>query len=237
MRWVFLLLIICNGIFFVWHAYLQPVEQAEPAVAAPAVAGSESLRLLDETVSGAAGPQTAPNTGPVQALPAQVEVPETCWQIGPFHDEVSAKLVKSRMKSMGIELNFIEFDVPGKPDYWVHIPPQPSRKLAIKLLRELQARKIDSFIITEGDLENGVSLGFFTEKPRADSVFEQRKAQGFDVVVREVPRVQKELWGTYSVADHGELTSALWEKIAQGYTGLERRKNYCDKIASPHDID
>ncbi|ARN74435.1 hypothetical protein BST96_10090 [Oceanicoccus sagamiensis] len=163
--------------------------------------------------------------------------PGICWQIGPFREEVSGKQVVSRLASLDIALKLESVEIPGKPDYWVHLPPQVSRKAAIKLLRELQAKKIDSFLITEGELANGLSLGFFTEEVRARKVYDQRVKQGYGAQIKVVPRTYTELWAVFEVGEYGKFSDALWETIKEGNKGLERRKNYCDKIASADNFD
>jgi hypothetical protein len=126
---------------------------------------------------------------------------------------------------------------PGKPDYWVYIPPRVSRKVAIRLLRELQSNKIDSYLITDGELSRGLSLGFFTEEVRAQTVHRARVAQGYDARIRIVPREYTEFWGVFDTRINRELTELLWEKVQSGNKGLERHKNNCDTIASLDNLD
>ena len=62
-----------------------------------------------------------------------------CWSIGPFREEISAKQAVGRLAAAGITLEIKTIAVPTEPDYWVYVPPLPSKKMAIKLLRELQS--------------------------------------------------------------------------------------------------
>ena len=250
MRWVFIVLVMCNGIYFLWQNYLVQSERPLPSEAAVRIPeGTPSLELLSErpdlTASVPKAPVAPPKSVPVAeapvdesgVAPAGPEVSNICWQIGPFKEIVSGKQVVSRLAAMGIDLKLQSVEIPDKPDYWVHIPPQVSRREAIKLLRELQSKKIDSFLIGDGELANGISLGFFTQKDRAEKVRELHSKQGYDVEIKEVPRTHTELWATFDERKYGELTDALWQKIIEGNQGLERRKNYCDKIASTENID
>lgn len=256
MRWILIVLLMCNGIYFLWQTYLLRVEQPV-AVAAGVNSGDEGagLKLLSEEPGLTPTPEPAPGQAaperlvaglsggekPVDAVaasPVEVSIPSNiCWWVGPFKEEISGKLVVSRLEALDMSLQLRNIEIPGKPDYWVHLPPQSSRKVAVKLLRELQAKKIDSFLITEGELENGLSLGFFTQQPSAESVHKKRMAQGYDARIKVVPRTYTELWAVFDVGEYGKFSDALWEKIQQGNAGLERRKNYCDKIASVDDLD
>lgn len=244
MRWLLVVLVMCNGIYFLWQNYL--VQNEQPVAESQAVAtvtASEPLVLLTELsasnnsdgqVPGSAG---LPEVKPVEVAADVAANPDICWQIGPFKEIVSGKQVVSRLAALDISLSLRSVEIPGEPDYWVHIPPQVSRKAAIKLLKELQAKKIDSFLITEGDLANGISLGFFTQQDRASKVYEKRTAQGYAAEIKLVPRTHTELWAVFDAGEYGKFSDVLWEKIKQGNSGLERRKNYCDKIASAHDFD
>lgn len=254
MRWIFIVLVMCNGIYFLWQNYLVQSDRPVPSEVATRIPeGTPSLQLLSERpdlpaggdTEQAAAPEPASTPEPAaeavaeksKSAAAEAPVSNICWQIGPFKEVVSGKQVVSRLAAMGIDLKLQSVEIPDKPDYWVHIPPQVSRREAIKLLRELQAKKIDSFLIGDGDLANGISLGFFTQKDRAEKVRDLHRKQGYDVEIKEVPRTHTELWATFDERKYGELTDALWQKIIEGNQGLERRKNYCDKIASTGNID
>ncbi|MEE8058632.1 MAG: SPOR domain-containing protein [Pseudomonadales bacterium] len=243
MRWILIVLLMCNGIYFLWQSYL--VQNEWPVVvdtASPKTEGARALVLLSEASSQQQ--RVASNTGLAGIIKSGVDWPETaeesagvCWQIGPFREEISAKQVVNRLAALDISLRLLVIEVPGKPDYWVHIPPQVSRKGAIKLLRELQSKKIDSFLITEGELANGLSLGFFTQEDRAQQVYERRVKQGYDAKIKVVPRRHTELWAVFDTGEYGKFSDALWNKVKEGNHGLERHKNYCDKIASADNFE
>ena len=250
MRWIFIVLLMCNGIYFLWQNYL--LQGDMPGAAVPVAGGvAEAGLVLLAEVEGAPSEAAEPAIAEEAARPTVTEPAENnqsrpfiapaepgiCWQIGPFKEEVSGKQVVARLASLDIALQLQAVEIPGKPDYWVHLPPQVSRKAAIKLLRELQAKKIDSFLITEGDLANGLSLGFFTEEGRAKKVYDRRVKQGYGAQIKVVPRMYTELWAVFDVGEYGKFSDSLWQTIKEGNKGLERRKNYCDKIASADNFD
>lgn len=248
MRWIFIVLLMCNGIYFLWQNYLVqgavPVEQTRLKQADASVPALKLLKELPSSELSApapvakAGVPERPETEPEAKSPVVPEpVEQICWQIGPFKEEVSGKLVVGRLEALDIHLQLYPVEIADKPDYWVHIPPRVSRREALKLLKELQIKNIDSFLITEGELENGISLGFFTQPERAEKVLEQRIKQGYEAKIKRVPRTHTELWAVFNEGEYGKFSDALWDKITEGNQGLERRKNYCDKIASTGNFD
>lgn len=249
MRWLFIVLLMCNGIYFLWQNYFVLGKGVEVASVPAVQSGGDALILLSELEGRSDGAESVvqplrelgqvAESGPMSAAtavePLSVEAGEAadlCWLIGPFKEEISGRQVVGRLAAMDIILRLQAIEVPGKPDYWVYIEPQDTRKKAISLLRELQAKKIDSYLITQGELSNGISLGFFTQKDRADLVYETRLKDGYKPIIKVVPRVHKEIWAIFDREEYGKMSDTLWEKIKEGNKGLERRKNRCDKIAS-----
>ena len=229
MRWVFIVLLMFNGIYYVWQQYVL-TEDATQGLVAKHSGGQPSGRLvLLKELS---------EEGAAQEVPARgASKPSICWLIGPFKEEVTGRQVVNRLEALDIKLQLRDVTLSGKPDYWVHIPPLPSRKAALKLLRELQSRKIDSFLIAQGELKNGISLGLFTQKGRAESVYKKRAEQGYEAKINVIPRTYTERWAVFDVDKYGEFSDVLWDKVKAGNKGLERRKNYCDKIASTDNME
>lgn len=249
MRWILIVLLMCNGIFFLWHSYLQQNEswQGESGGKLAAQPGS-SLQLLSELQEGELAErlivarketsQLVEVASPaVTANKQEQQEPEMCLLIGPFKEVISGKQLAGRLAELDITVELKSIEIPSKPDYWVHLPPQPSRRAAIKLLKELQAKKIDSFLITEGELENGISLGFFTEQARAEKVLGQRLTAGYQAEIKTVPRKYTEIWARLTAEDGSKLSDTQWNKISELDKSLERRKIYCDKIASADNFD
>jgi cell division septation protein DedD len=157
--------------------------------------------------------------------------------IGPFNELISANQVRARLKALDITVNTYQVSIPDKPDYWVHLGPMRSRKEALDLLRELQAKNIDSFLITEGELVNGISLGFFSREELAQGVMKQRREIGYEAKIRKVPRFSREIWEVFAGDEHLKLSDQLWQQIKAGTQDLELRKNSCELIASAEKLD
>ena len=231
---------MCNGIYFLWHIYLQGAGEnpSEKPAFQGDDGGSGQITLLNEQGEvGISAISSGSGNGAGDRDINQSSFREVCWMIGPFKEEITGKQVIGRLAAMDISLSLTSLEVAGAPDYWVHLEPQVSRKAAIKLLRELQTKNIDSFLITKGELENGISLGFFTRSSLAQQVYEERLKQGYTAKIKEVPRTLTQIWAVFNTGEYGKFSDELWEKIKGVNKGLERRKNYCDTIASIGDLD
>jgi cell division septation protein DedD len=228
LRWLVLGLLLCNGIYFLWQLQGAPATVAEPE---PLAVQGGPLVLLSETGQGRSG-QAAPAASVAEA-PAQ----PVCHMIGPFKERVSARQIKDRLQALDIKVDTYQINVPGKPDYWVHLGPMRSRKEALELLRELHSKNIDSFLITEGELLNGISLGFFSREDLAQAVLKQRREQGYDAKIQPVPRFSEELWDVFPEGEYDKFSDELWQQVRSGTQGLELRKNLCDAIASAEKLD
>jgi len=259
-RWVLIVLLMCNGIYFLWQKSSHPVAERTDSpqstttpgphekklvllrelaltggAVIPAKPGLEILQAADAKDDGTVNSQESIETEPPESAQASAEA--FCWSIGPFNEAVTGKQVANRFAGLGVLMELETIIIPSEPDYWVYIPPQPSRKVAIKLLRELQSKNIDSFLITDGELSRGLSLGFFTQQGRATRLHKKRVDQGYDARIKIVSRSYSELWGVIRAEDYSKFSDIQWEKIKQGNKGLERRKNFCDKIASVVNLD
>jgi hypothetical protein len=228
LRWLVIGLLLCNAIYFVW-------ERNARQHSAPLVADETSqqlgarLELLTE-VGAKVGVTSAPPSDVAPPVPV-------CHMIGPFKELISANQVRARLKALDITVNTYQVSIPDKPDYWVHLGPMRSRKEALDLLRELQAKNIDSFLITEGELVNGISLGFFSREELAQGVMKQRREIGYEAKIRKVPRFSREIWEVFAGDEHLKLSDQLWQQIKAGTQDLELRKNSCELIASAEKLD
>jgi hypothetical protein len=226
LRWLVVSLLLCNLVYF----FGVKREIVGVTTGGEIEAEGARLRLSSEEVGGAQAPSATP--AGVASPPPQI-----CHMIGPFKEKISARQIKDRLKAVDVEVKTYQVQIPEKPDYWVHLGPMRSRREALDTLRELQAKKIDSFLITEGELVNGVSLGFFTKEELAQAVQRQRREQGYDAKIRKVPRNSLQLWEVMDAEQYSRFSDALWQKVKAGTEGVELRKNSCDLIASAERLD
>lgn len=225
MRWVFLLLLMANGFYFLWWQQQEAVEQAADSRGRGDEV--ESLVLLKEADPGAAAqnpaPPPAPPTAPVADAPP-APLPEQCWRLGPFAQQARARAVEAALRDGGdLAVTVTAVEIPGEPDYWVHVGPFASRTEALARFHELRAKGIDSFLVRDGELTNAVSLGLFSSRQRAERAQRQYRSLEYPVKIHVLQRFRE----GYSVRAVGAVDAAGVDKSLASLPG-EIPKKTCE---------
>lgn len=138
-------------------------------------------------------------------------VEQRCYSVGPFKDENDAKFLGIRAEALGFSSAMRSLETGASIENWVHIPPLASRQQSLQLLRELQGRGVDSYIITQGELAEGISLGLFRNQTSAMNLTQKMQNMGYNVVIKEVHRGEKELWLEFPQVT--QLTEAMRNRV------------------------
>lgn len=235
MRWTVIFLVFANIGYFAWGAW----QESRGGYWLPGESGlyegvyGERLVLLSETEDSDSLPwssdavpevQGSLNPGAQSGTTAQ-----ECLIVGPFANAVEVDELQQRLYALGIDSQERAEASNQQQDYWVHIPPLPSRDAAIRLLRELQAQKIDSFVITQGELANGISLGLFSRSESAKVVSRRLTNAGYGVAIKSLPRTPEQWWLELDVAVAGKLSTAFWDETVDQFPGMKQLQAPCKK--------
>ena len=222
MRWMFLLLIVLNLFYYVWHQQQAPLRAKEVAPLALAQNSKRDIQLLSESDE------------PVRREQAPRTVAETvCLFLGGFELESAAAEVEQRLLSLDIRSRVQSMEAAAaEVEYWVYLPPLASRQASLRQLKELQARKIDSYIITQGDLANGISLGIFPREDSAKGVMQRLHDAGYDSELRELPRSHRSYWVRIAPESRRLVSDSLLESLAFDFNGLQHQLMPCESIAT-----
>lgn len=230
MRWIFLSLLILNGLVFSvqWLEYQK--SQAKEIVEEQKK-GGRTLTLLGEINSQgkkiiASGDQANNDE----------KVEELCLLVGPLDDKSQAEELSGALDSKDIDVNLFTNTVSLAPEYWVYLPPMESRKAAIAQLRELQVKQIDSFLISQGGLRNGISLGLFRNVDSAQRLLAKRRDEGYPAELREVPRQKDEFWVVSNQQVSSQISSQISKVIKQLALQVEKRQIFCKGVATANKL-
>jgi cell division septation protein DedD len=224
MRWIFMLLVVLNAFYYVWHQQQAPMHAKEVAPLSMYQESRRDIQLLSESE-----PQQRRATAPAQVPPAEA----VCLFLGSFEEAEQAEQVEQRLLSLDIRSRSQVVESAGAVDYWVYLPPLASRQASLRQLRELQARKIDSYIITQGDLSNGISLGIFPRHDSADSVITRLRAAGYEPLLRELPRANRSNWVRIAPESRRLVDDSLLQRLSLDFNGLQHQLMPCEGVASP----
>lgn len=262
MRWIFISLAVMNGLLLGWLLlFHDPQISSNPTFPSYVQQGSgqqvSTLKLLSEmtemersalvfdlhkeqeriqtsgSIDSGAGEVSSVHG---QALPMDIieeSDPESlCTLVGPFPSLLKAEYFTERITALNVRAMPKEVKMPAGPGYWVYLKPEPSRREALRVLAELQAKGIDSYVIPKGDLENGISLGMFSQKTLADARVEETESLGLVAKIDIVERTYKEIWVVLNKKEALKLSDTSWAGLMEGYDDLERRQNFCLDVAS-----
>lgn len=184
MRWLFVGVVVLNLLYFGWRL-ASPVDIGTVGVGD--VVGGQAfpagLALLSE--SGAAGAAPAAASGTLLS---------GCPAIGPWGSPGDAQRVADSLGAAGVKAGVRTIDLTGAKVYWVYLPPFAERAQAMRKLRELQAKGIDSFVVSGGVDANAISLGSFTARDSALGIQSRLRGAGYAVDIREQQRDVQQTW-------------------------------------------
>ncbi|MGK9067572.1 SPOR domain-containing protein [Stutzerimonas chloritidismutans] len=217
MRWLFFILVALNVLFYVYQV-TNPTKQPRPVINQERTTDRGTIKLLSET--------SAP------ARKSDLSAGDSCLFLGGFDEEGIATALEQRLLSLDIDSVVHPLDMQAGVDYWVYLPPLVSRQASLRQLRELQSRNIDSYVITVGDLANGVSLGIFSRKDSAESVVSRLQALDYAASIRELPRAHRRYW--VKVAQKGQrlLSNHMLQNLARDFPALESQQMPCSSVAT-----
>lgn len=218
MRWLLLLLVVLNLMLYLHHATRAPVVSVADIAGAPSAPGDPGIKLLRESE-----PQVRRAAQPSGSA---------CLFLGGFDEESGALSIEQRLLSLDIESSVEPVDMAAGIDYWVYLPPLVSRQASLRQLRELQSRNIDSYIITVGELSNGISLGIFSQKDSAESVVSRLQSVDYPAQIKELARTHRRYWVRIDADGRGLLTAPLLEELMRDFPLLEQQQMPCTGIAT-----
>ncbi|QNH02058.1 SPOR domain-containing protein [Pseudomonas sediminis] len=225
MRWILLLLLLLNAFYYVWHQQQGPLRAKEVAPAGAYQSARKDIRLLSEA--------DAPRVRAESSAPADAVAPEAavCLYLGSFEEESRARVVEQRLLSLDIQAGVRSVDAAAGVEYWVYLPPLASRQASLRQLRELQARRIDSYIITQGELANGISLGIFPRNDSANSVMQRLRDVGYEPQIRELSRAHRSFWVRVAPESRRLADEFLLGRLAGDFAGLQHQLMPCEGVA------
>ena len=97
--------------------------------------------------------------------------------------------------------------------YRVYLKPVGGKAEAKALIEKLVSKNIkDYYIITEGPVKNGISLGYFSDKARANRLARRVRKKGFDPVLEPVFRSYMIYWLDYRINEGNDIPQEIFDR-------------------------
>ena len=120
MRWLFLLLLVLNVVYYVWHQQEAPLRVKEVAPLSLYKGNQQEIRLLSET--GAAAPARRR---------------DECLVIGGLPARNQLDALRQRLLSLDITTLVVSGQLPGADGMWLKVAPESERLLDQTVLATL----------------------------------------------------------------------------------------------------
>lgn len=238
MRWIVFFLFVFNGLIFIWFSFQQEAEA--PFVGAREqienVGNAATITLLSEVNEASLKVRDIrmkPNAQPQMVL----DESDKCALVGPFLEMISARQTKGRLDGMGLVSHAVMLIKQLPVINWVYVPPLPSKKEALAMLRDMQEKDIDSFLIADGEFENGISLGFYSNVESAKSILQERLAQGYPVKLVEKQREQKTYWLTFDQKLAPKISDEMLAGLEESNFVIKKQEKSCNDVAQMEIIE
>lgn len=213
MRALLILLVMANIGYFAWYNYFKPASPVPVTRNEPVSAKLPGLTLLGEAGAAQSGRKAAAGSLP--------DAGANLMLLGGFIEQETAGALRQRMLGLGINGQVIRQEMPAEQEYWVYLPPLSSRAATLRLLKELQARKLDGFLIAQGELANGISLGIFPHENSAEAILERLRQGGYQAQIKKISRKQAIYW--FEVSSGGErlIDEGILQMLLKDFPGMQ----------------
>ena len=221
MRYIALTLLLLNLAYLAWN-FWQRSQTEVPVVLIETEEPGARLRLLSER-----------ETDAERAAPVAAEAAALCSRLGEFPSVEDANLFIKEARALNLQA---ELWVDGSllaPQYRVYLPPYSSREIAALSLNALQEDPrvtelaLETYLITRGELANGIGLGIFAERNTAETLMEALSGLGYEVRLGEVPRAEGRIFVLLSEAQIMALDPQIRAQLMLDRPYLDASENVC----------
>tara|TARA_R110000772_G_scaffold264509_1_gene385125 strand:- start:85 stop:885 length:801 start_codon:yes stop_codon:yes gene_type:complete len=175
-------------------------------------------------------PSSSGNGVSAELEPAIIdETLNTCLAFGVFENLADSNAMVAELRQQGFQAR-VQLQEQTDSVYRVYMPPFSSDTAARQTLANLLENGVDSFLITEGDLAQGISLGVFSQQSTAFRLQEELAAEGYATNTQEIIRSNTEFWVVVQSATNTAI-EALWMALLNDQPDLKQSENLCEIIA------
>jgi len=154
-----------------------------------------------------------------------------CPSLGPFEKKSELKEVGQRLADSGLRVEVRTAIVDSSEKFRVHLPAFADRNQADEALKKLRAKKIDSYIMSEGALNNAISLGIFSSEDSAEGLVKKMLSHGYQAEIQRTVLVEEVYWLDVSRHSTPEKTDQILISVMSEIDGITRIDSPCKVVA------
>jgi hypothetical protein len=194
MRLAFALLLFAN---VAWYGWTHWVAVPDELPAAPAAAKGKTLVLAREASPAKAAARPVP------------ESPNHCYSLGPFTDLTDAARASTLLREKELEPRQRAGEGVVWKGFWVTLEGVPDRATANAVIERLRRVGVgDAYAMPAGGRDVTISLGLFSERPRALRRLDDARAAGLEPRIVERERTGTVYWIDVDVVPPATLPDA-----------------------------
>ncbi|MDR9752856.1 hypothetical protein RG836_15480 [Pseudomonas sp. SZMC_28357] len=129
MRWLFLLLIVLNGFYYIWHQQEAPLRAKDVTPLNLYRGSQQDIRLLSETADKG----------------RRAEEEAGCLFLGGFARQETLRAVEQRLRGLNIRVQHLTASLPDSEGYWLRVSaegrPAVDELLLLNLAKEFNELK------------------------------------------------------------------------------------------------
>ena len=236
MRWLILFLVLVNLAIFAWQQFFMSDSNQSVSALARYTTVSEDIKPF-QLVSEMTEEERSSLFRAEDSGHTATEAQPQCWIAGPFANVAMGHRLLGELALLKVHGLLKNVSFPGQKMHVVYLKSQGTEAKAREVLKTLHKQGRESFLITEGELKNAISVGVFNSKEKALVALNEYKSAGYEADMMERARMVNETWASFSADEYKKISESRWVSLLSSYKNVEKQQNYCDVIASYPNID
>jgi len=262
MRWVFVLFLLLNVVYFGWELDRQArMDRQSQITSVSSTAGAEKLTLVSESNTPPQAYQPESMAGTEVSGPGEIdsifvkpgnqlvtELPDIgtatldtgaskkyCYTFGPVEEETLATGIGDWFNSRRAKTYIHYSDEKGSQLFWIYLTPVDPKRNAVDIIRELKDKGIEGYpLISKGELQNAISLGLYKGQTAVNEKIAELQEQGYKPVVVPYADGKRVYWVDVQLSvDPGSL-AAIFKGYPSRYNYVPVDCNRTDLLATDH---
>lgn len=152
---------------------------------------------------------------------------DQCLLVGPFAQRQEVDNLVFKLGALNVEAAVKSREEEVSSSFWVYLPPLLSEKAAARKLQELKSSGVDSFIFQDGELKNGISLGFFAARENALKRQQELAKAGYKTRIFSAPNLVRTYWVQMPAAAQRALAESFWKELSASNPAINLERENC----------